>query len=187
LGIALGVALKEKTIGGLDTAQEFKKELRKVRNEQEILYIIEQKINPSYSGCLEWTGNLNNGYARIGIDYKEYLVHRLIYEIKFGEIPQGFHVHHKCKNKKCINIEHLDCVSAAVHAGIIHREHVLQMAKYARELDKSKTHCKNKHEYNEKNTYFYRSKRFCRICRKKNQQDLRDRRKVEKYAFRGRS
>lgn len=48
-----------------------------------------------------------NGYIQIGIEGKKKLIHRLIYELNYGEIPSGNVVSHSCKNRGCINPNHL--------------------------------------------------------------------------------
>ena len=40
---------------------------------------------------------------------------RIIYEIKFGELSNKFDIHHKCKNKWCINIDHLEPLKKTDH------------------------------------------------------------------------
>ena len=58
--------------------------------------------------CWEWVGGLNStGYGVMGIDYKKYLAHRIVYKEIYGEIMNGLFVLHKCNNPKCCNPNHL--------------------------------------------------------------------------------
>lgn len=60
------------------------------------------------SGCIEWTGTIGSaGYGQTTWKYRKYNVHRLVYELKHGSIPEGLLVCHRCDNPRCFNIEHL--------------------------------------------------------------------------------
>lgn len=61
--------------------------------------------------CWEWTRQLVNGYGRMRVDGKSQLVHRIMYAIVKGPIPEGVTVQHECKNKKCCNPQHLSLMS----------------------------------------------------------------------------
>jgi len=56
-----------------------------------------------------------DGYFRYCIDNVRIMFHRLIWKLKKGEIPEGYEINHKCNNRGCCNIEHLECISRAEH------------------------------------------------------------------------
>jgi hypothetical protein len=59
--------------------------------------------------CLLWTGvTKRDGYGVIGIGRgKQYRVHRIAWEVKYGAVPQGLLVCHKCDTPLCVNVDHL--------------------------------------------------------------------------------
>lgn len=70
-------------------------------------------IKPSISGCLEWTlsKNTKRGYGRKSIKGKRKLAHRYVYELICGNIPEGKQLDHLCRNKMCVNVDHLEIVN----------------------------------------------------------------------------
>jgi hypothetical protein len=68
---------------------------------------LESKIDKS-GDCWLWTGAiLPSGYGLINIKQQQYYVHRLIYMLYNGTIPDGMSIRHKCRGK-CVNPEHLE-------------------------------------------------------------------------------
>jgi hypothetical protein len=69
-----------------------------------IISKIKQKVEVNENGCWNWSGSPHkaNGYARIMINGKRTLVHRLV----MGD-PDGKCVLHKCDNSRCVNPDHL--------------------------------------------------------------------------------
>lgn len=62
------------------------------------------------TGCWEWTGHLNwNDYGKLGGKW----AHRVGYEIFVGPIPDGLHLDHLCRNKRCVYHGHLEPVTQA--------------------------------------------------------------------------
>lgn len=57
-----------------------------------------------------------DGYFRKVIDGKWVMYHRYVMEEKFGKIPDGYEVNHKCKNRACCNTDHLEILEGSAHA-----------------------------------------------------------------------
>jgi hypothetical protein len=59
------------------------------------------------SGCLEWTGSLDDhGYGLLAL-MGETRAHRVSYRLHNGDIPEGMLVCHKCDNPPCCDPAHL--------------------------------------------------------------------------------
>lgn len=73
----------------------------------------------SQSGCWEWQGSVgSHGYGQVAsnADYGQkgpLLVHRVIYEALRAPIPDGYQIDHLCRNRRCVNPDHLEAVTQA--------------------------------------------------------------------------
>ena len=69
-----------------------------------------------------------DGYIRIRIGSRKdgsrklVMAHRYVWEQVNGTIPDGFEVHHKCKNRSCCNLYHLELIKSNEHKSITNRE-----------------------------------------------------------------
>jgi hypothetical protein len=80
-----------------------------------ILSRIFEKVDVHPSGCWDWQGSLNpRGYGKVGTGGRHGtgLVHRVVYELFVGSIPDGLTIDHLCANKRCVNPMHLEPVTA---------------------------------------------------------------------------
>jgi hypothetical protein len=67
------------------------------------------------SGCVEWTGYRDKagyGHMRIGSQIKM-RPHRFMWELANGTIPEGMVVRHRCDNRACCRLDHLELGSQA--------------------------------------------------------------------------
>ena len=110
--------------------------------------------------CWEWTGSKNNGgYGLFGLNYKMRSAHRVSYEIKWGKIPDGLVINHMCRNRGCVNPDHLEVVTQKVNVqkGLAGFKTGLK--------NRAKTHCPQNHEYTPDNlTKQNNNKRNCKAC-----------------------
>lgn len=59
-------------------------------------------------GCWEYRGTRDpDGYGTVSDNRKPARVHRIMYEMSNGAIPNGMVIRHTCDNTSCINPEHL--------------------------------------------------------------------------------
>lgn len=69
---------------------------------------------PNHTDCWTWTGYGTSGYGQlyIGNGRKAY-AHRVSYELTRGPIPDGLVIDHLCRNRRCVNPDHLHVVTLA--------------------------------------------------------------------------
>lgn len=64
------------------------------------------------AGCWLWTGHtILNGYGQVYHDGRSQMIHRIVYAAAKGAIPQGLDLDHLCRNRLCVNPDHLDPVT----------------------------------------------------------------------------
>lgn len=121
--------------------------------------------------CWEWTGpRTPTGYGRCYFRGNQVGAHRVAIELLVGPIPSHLEVDHLCRNRSCVNPDHLELVT--------HRENLRRSPALA----VGKSHCPQGHPYsgenlNERMTPNGRTKKTCRVCDRAHNRRYRARQK----------
>jgi len=101
-----------------------------------------------------------DGYGLASFKRTTRMAHRAVFTEVKGDIPKGMTLDHLCRNKICVNPEHLEIVTQ--------RENILRGNGKA-SINAKKTHCARGHEFTSDNTYTHFSPkgekwRKCKTC-----------------------
>lgn len=136
-----------------------RKHLREITLTPKIInkFLNKTKITPS---CWIWTGYIDkDGYGML-TDRSRYLVHRISYQLYNGKIIDNMVIDHLCKNRKCVNPNHLDMITK--------QENNLRSSSPS-SINIRKKKCKHGHILTNENTYiqkftYRKPRRLCRKC-----------------------
>ena len=111
-----------------------------------------EKVDKS-GDCWVWTGTRSKGrrqgYGLISAGNRTRHAHRIAYVLANGQIPAGMVIHHRCRNKLCVNPGHLELLSRADNS----------------RRDCTTTECIRGHQWTVENTRIdRRGIRVCRAC-----------------------
>lgn len=114
------------------------------------------------TGCWVWRGPLDrDGYGTFHLRRLTRRAHRVGWYDLRGPIPEGMVVNHACRNRRCVNPQHMELTTP--------RENALRDTTSVAAINGRKTHCPRGHEYDRQ----YGSRRSCSICEKAKKKRLR--------------
>ncbi len=155
-----------------------------VRREQSsIVGVTEKMINNFYSKikinkntkCWDFTGCIDRyGYGNFGTLFGK-KAHRFSYQLHVDDLDNNLTIDHVCKNKKCVNPEHLDQVPIG--------ENLERDPNHVSTINSHKTHCKRGHLLKGYNLKIRKTKegvkRNCRKCINLMNRILRKKKRME--------
>lgn len=110
-------------------------------------------------GCWNWVGSIKpGGYGNITYKKVVYNAHRISFAVFSGTIPAGLTIDHLCKNRRCLNPQHMEIVTAG--------ENALRGGS-SPAMNAKKRVCKRGHELvslSDKRKGHSSAKRHCPIC-----------------------
>ncbi len=118
-----------------------------------------KKIYIAESGCWEWLGYVSpKGYGTFFDGEKMRQAHGWSYEFHKGPISPNMMPDHLCRNRKCVNPDHLEEVT--------NQENCARgdTGKHMKARGAKITHCPQGHEYTLTNTRYVGTSRRCGKC-----------------------
>lgn len=114
------------------------------------------KTEITSAGCWQWIGAKQpTGYGTLWNGSRPEQAHRISYRHYRGDIPAGFDIDHLCRNRGCVNPDHLRAVP--------HREN-MRVSDTVMGRNAAKLFCKRGHAFEGDNLRIIKGTRQCRAC-----------------------
>jgi hypothetical protein len=113
--------------------------------------------------CWPWLAGKAKGYGTFSIGGRSHPAHTISYQQIIGPVPIGLQLDHLCRNRGCVNPQHLEPVTR--------KENILRGVSFSA-VNGAKTHCPNGHPYDSAHTRVdprlgYRRCRECQAAGKR--------------------
>ena len=148
--------------------------MKKFPYQNNLLDFIKVRIQKT-DHCWVWIGAKDvYGYGSLKIDGKQKKAHRVLYKLHKGDLKDELTIDHLCRNRACVNPEHLEAVTL---------EENKRRGNSPAALNARKTHCPKGHPYSKENTKtyvrWYGISRHCLTCNKERDQSRNRKTKKE--------
>jgi hypothetical protein len=120
------------------------------------------------NGCHIWqAGKDEDGYGVFWLHGRTRRAHQVALLLAGRPVPEGFIANHTCRNKSCVNPQHLEAITLD--------ESWRKDSSSTSYVNSQKTHCPEGHPYDRNDG----RRRWCSICRNANKKRLRAKWKAE--------
>lgn len=112
---------------------------------------------PDLGPCWVWTGSLVNGYGYVRVGKRKVQAYRVNFERWVGPIPDGAHLDHLCRVRRCVRPDHCEPCTPA--------ENTRRSPIHNSTLRAARDRCPEGHPFDDANTYVMPDgARRCRQC-----------------------
>lgn len=112
---------------------------------------------PELGPCWIWiAARTDKGYGVLSDGIRQRGAHVIAWKIRYGLIPEGKMILHKCDNPPCVNTEHL-------FSGT-HSDNMKDCVRKGRHKEVKRMHCAKGHPFVGENLFIRDGKRKCRAC-----------------------
>jgi hypothetical protein len=116
--------------------------------------------------CHVWQGPLDkDGYGTFHLRRRGRRSHRVAWYAANGPIDKGMVINHTCRNRACVNVQHLQLVTL--------RENALRDSSSPAYVNSQKTHCREGHPFDKEVVWSGKKQRVCSICERAKHRRLR--------------